>query len=168
MLEAGIGLRSDGAVLPARALPQDELTRRIQDLIAAEREPLPVSEWLLYLAGAAAGDVAARLERSGYLMRAGGRRTWRPQRRVPADPDAAFSPLVRVRSALDPARPPSAYGLILAGVAIGCGLGFRLTQHAAPPGRGVDEALTHLNPRLQELVVQTQATVDSAILSHRT
>ena len=168
MLGAGIGLRPDGAVLSAHARPQDELTRHLRDLIAAEREPHPIPEWLLYLAGTAAGDVAGRLERSGYLTRAAGRRPWRPQRWVPADPDAAFSPLVRVRSALDPARPLSAHGAVLAGLAAACGLSFRLAQHAALPGRGMDEALAHLNPRLQELVAQTQATVDSAVLSHRT
>ena len=165
MLGASISLRPDGAVLPGRTWPEDELARHLRDLIAAEREPHPVGEWLLFLARTAANDVAERLERSGYVTRSGGRR--RPERWVPVDPDWAFSPLLRVRSALDPARPLSAHGAVLAGLAAACGLSFRLAQYAPPPGRRLEEALGQLNPRLQELIAQTQAAVDSAVLSHR-
>ena len=105
MVGAGIGLRSDGALLPGRSQPTDELARQVRNLIAAEQEPHPVRDWLLFLAGTAADDVAGRLERSGYLKRAGRRPSWRRGRPVPVNPDWAFSPLVRVRSALDPARP---------------------------------------------------------------
>src|ERR1019366_5611845 len=154
MLGASISLRPDGAVLPGRTWPEDELARHLRDLIAAEREPHPVGEWLLFLARTAANDVAERLERSGYVTRSGGRR--RPERWVPVDPDWAFSPLLRVRSALDPASPLSAHGAVLAGLAAACGLSFRLSQYAPPPGR-----------RLEELIAQTQAAVDSAVLSHR-
>ena len=49
------------------------------------------------------------------------------------DPDWAFSPLLRVRSALDPARPLPAYGTVLAGLAAACGLGFRLAQYHPRP-----------------------------------
>ena len=165
MLGASISLRPDGAVLPGRTWPEDELARHLRDLIAAEREPHPVGEWLLFLARTAANDVAERLERSGYVTRSGGRR--RPERWVPVDPDWAFSPLLRVRSALDPARPLSAHGAVLAGLAAACGLSFRLAQYAPRPGRRLEEALGQLNPRLQELIAQTQAAVDSAVLSHR-
>ena len=165
MLGASISLRPDGAVLPGRTWPEDELARHLRDLIAAEREPHPVGEWLLFLARTAANDVAERLERSGYVTRSGGRR--RPERWVPVDPDWAFSPLLRVRSALDPARPLSAHGAVLAGLAAACGLSFRLAQYLPPLGRRLEEALGQLNPRLQELIAQTQAAVDSAVLSHR-
>lgn len=165
MLGASISLRPDGALLPGRTWPGDELARHVRDLIAAEHEPHPVWEWLLFMARTAANDVAGRLERSGYVTRSGGRR--RPERWVPVDPDWAFSPLLRVRSALDPARPLSAHGAVLAGLAAACGLSFRLTQYLPPPGRRLEEALGQLNPRLQELIAQTQAAVDSAVLSHR-
>ena len=165
MLGASISLRPDGAVLPGRTWPGDELARHVRDLIAAEHEPHPVWEWLLFMARTAANDVAGRLERSGYVTRSGGRR--RPERWVPVDPDWAFSPLLRVRSALDPASPLSAHGAVLAGLAAACGLSFRLAQYAPPPGRRLEEALGQLNPRLQELIAQTQAAVDSAVLSHR-
>ena len=165
MLGASISLRPDGAVLPGRTWPGDELARHLRDLIAAEHEPHPVWEWLLFMARTAANDVAGRLERSGYVTRSGGRR--HPERWVPVDPDWAFSPLLRVRSALDPARPLSAHGAVLAGLAAACGLSFRLTQYLPPAGLRLEEALGQLNPRLQELIAQTQAAVDSAVLSHR-
>jgi hypothetical protein len=168
MLGASISLRADRAVLPGRSLPEDELARHVRDLIAAEHEPHPVRDWLLFLAGTAADDVAGRLRLSGYVTRVGGQVPWRPKRWVPVDPDWAFSPLVRVRSVLDPARPLSAHGAVLAGLAAACGLGFRLTQYAPSPCRRLDEAVGHLNPVLQELVAQTQATVGSAVLAQRT
>jgi Golgi phosphoprotein 3 (GPP34) len=168
MLGTSISLRPDGAVLPGRTWPGDELAHHVRDLIAAEREPHLVRDWLLFLARTAANDVAGRLERSGYVRRAGGRVRWRAGRWVPVDPDWAFSPLVRVRSALDPARPLPAHGAVLAGLAAACGLSFRLAQHVPPPARHLDEALAQLNPHLQELIAQTQAVVGSAVLSHRT
>ena len=105
MLGGSIGLRYDGAVLAGRTWPADDLARRVRDQIAAEPEPRPLTEWLAYLARTAAPDVAARLERAGYLTRVRGWVPWRPGRLIPADPDWAFGPLLRVRSALDRSRP---------------------------------------------------------------
>jgi len=167
MLGASIGLGLDGAVLPGRTWPADELARQVRDQIAAEHEPRLVRDWLLFLARTASDDVAQRLARSGYVTRVGRRVPWRPGRWIPVDPDWAFSPLLRVRAALDPARPLPAYGAVLAGLATACGLGFRLDQYQASAGRRLDEALAQLNPCLRELVAQTQAVVDNAVLSHR-
>jgi len=83
------------------------------------------------------------------------------------DPDWAFSPLLRVRAALDATRPLAASGAVLAGLATACGLGFRLAQYATPAGRPLDEAVAQLTRGLQELIAQTQAAVDSALLAHR-
>ena len=165
LLAGGITWWHGGAVAPGRVLPADALARQVRDQIAGEREPLPAREWLLFVARTAAADVAGRLERSGYLARAGGRWPRRPRRWVPVDPDWAFSPLLRVRSALDPARPWSAHGAVLAGLAAACGLGFRLAQYA--PGPGPDQAAGQLDPGLRELIAQAQAAVDSAVLCHR-
>ncbi len=166
MLAGSLGLQPDGIVLPGRTLPGDGLARDVLGLLAAEPEPHPVREWLLFVARTAAEDVARRLERSGYLTRAG-RAWWRPGRWVPVDPDWAFSPLLRVRSALDPARPPAVRGAVLAGLAAGCGLGFRLEQYVPAGGRRLDHVLGRLDPGLRKLIAQTQAAVDSAVLSHR-
>jgi hypothetical protein len=167
MLAGGITWWHDGAVAPGQVLPPDTLARQVRDQIAAEREPHPAREWLLFVARTAAADVAGRLERSGYLYRARARWPWHPGRWVPAEPDWAFAPLLRVRSALDPARPWSAHGTVLAGLAVACGLGFRLAQYAPPAGNSPEEAATRLDPALRELIAQAQAAVDSAVLSHR-
>src|SRR5581483_6027376 len=129
MMADGMTLCHDGALAVGRAVPRDALARQVQSLLAAE-PPLQVREWLLFLGQAAADDVAGRLARAGYLRRAGGPVPWRAGRWIPVDADWAFAPLLRARSALDPARPWSAYGAVLAGLAAGCGLGFRLAQYA--------------------------------------
>ena len=167
MLDGGIIWRHDGTVVPGRFLPADVLARRVRDQIAEEGEPHQLHEWLQFLAHGAAADVAARLGRSGYLTRDTGRAPWRPGRWVPVDPDWAFAPMLRVRSALDPDRRWSAYAAALAGLALACGLGFRITQYAAPCSRSLDQLTWQLEPGLVELITQTQTAVDSTVLSHR-
>jgi hypothetical protein len=76
--------------------------------------------------------------------------------------------MLRVRSALDPARPVTGHAAALTGLAVACGLGFRLDQYQTQAGRPVQDALAVLGPGLQELIAQTQTAVDSAVLSHRT
>ena len=168
MLGGSIGLRHDGALLAGRTWPGDDLGRRVRDQIAAEPEPRPLTDWLAYLARTAPADVAARLEWAGYLTRVRSWVPWRPGRLVPADPDWAFGPLLRIRSALDRARPSGPREAVLAGLAVACGLGYRLDQYLTPAGRSLEEAVGYLGPELRELIAQTQAAVDSALLSHRT
>jgi len=52
---------------------------------------------------------------------------------VPADPDCAFAPLGRPRSALEAAGAATAYATILAGLAFGSGLCQRLLLGAGRP-----------------------------------
>jgi hypothetical protein len=169
MLLGNISLVPHGVVVVAdRTPPEDGLTRSVLGLVAGEHERHPVRDWLLFVARTAAGEVARRLEQSGYVTRAGGRGPWRSGRWVPVDADSAFAPLLRTRSVLDSTRPLSAQGAVLAGLAIACGLGFRLVQYApSKTGRSLDEAVGQLDPGLRELIAQTQAAVDSALLSHR-
>ena len=167
MLAGSISLRHDGAIAAGRTLPRDAVVRHLLDQVAGEHEPHPVREWLLFAARSAAEDVARRLERSGYVTRANRPNPWRSGRWVPVDADWAFSPLLRVRSALDPARPLSAHAVVLAGLAVACGLGFRLAQYVTPAGRSLDEAVGQLPRGLRELIAQTQAAADSALLSQR-
>jgi Golgi phosphoprotein 3 (GPP34) len=160
MLGRCADLQPDGTVAVGRTWPADELAQRVHGLIAAE-QPLPVRDWLGFLALKARSDIAGRLEQAGYLVQVRRRLPWRP-RWVPVDPDWAFAPLLRVRCALDPARPFSAPDAALAGLAAACGLRFRINQYLAP-GRGIAEATRQLPPGLRELIAQTQAAADSAL-----
>lgn len=167
MLADSIGVRPGGTVAPGRVLPADGLARQVLGQLAAEPEPHPVREWLLFIGRTATENVACRLGRSGYLTRSDGRIRRRAGRWVPVDPDWAYSPLIRVRSALDPARPLLVHGAVLAGLAAGCGLGFRLADCVPLVGRSVEEAVWQLDPGLQELIAQTGSAVGSALLAHR-
>ena len=158
----------DGAVAARRTWPGDGLARKVRDQVAAEPERHPVPEWLLFLGQSAAPDVAARLEQAGYVTRAGGRVPWRAVRWVPVDPDWAFAPLLRARPATDAARPLTAHAAVLAGLAAGCGLRFRLDQYLPAAGRSIEQAVSQLPPDLQQLAVAVQAAVDGAVLTHRT
>lgn len=168
MLGGCIGVWRDGAVKAGYAVPDDGLERRVRDQISGEQQPHPVREWLLFLARTAAGDVACRLERSGYLARARGWSTRRSPRWVPVNADWAFAPLARLRPVLDATQPVPIYGAVLAGLAVASGLGFRLAQHLTPGGRSVDDAVGQLPAEVRELIAQVQAAVDSVLLSHRT
>jgi hypothetical protein len=168
MLGGSISVRHDGAVTAHRTWPADNLAHHVRDQIAVESEPHPVEEWLLFLARTTAGDVARRLERAGYLRHAVSRVPFRPGRWVPVDPDCAFTPVVRVRAALNAARPLVSQETALAGLSVACGLGFRLDQYQIPAGREISDAVGRLGPGLCGLIAQTQAAVDSALLSHRT
>jgi hypothetical protein len=167
LIAGGVIISSDGTVSASSVAASDQLTARVQDQIARERERLAAGEWLQFLGRTATGDVAQRLAGTGYLLRTP-RRFWRPARWVPADSDCAFMPLNRARSALDSSRPPALHAAALAGLAAGCGLENRLLDYAPPRGaRSPQKAAALLPAVLRELIAQTQATVDSAVLAQR-
>jgi hypothetical protein len=168
MLAGGIRLWR-GMIVPADGpVSRDGLARAVLVQVTSERKYLPPRDWLLFLARTAAADVATRLEHAGYLTRAPARRRWRGERWVPVDPDTAFAPLVRVKAALSSSGPLAAQNAALGGLAIACGLGHQLSLYL-PPGawRRLDLAVWRLEPGLRELIAQTQAAVDSALLAHR-
>ena len=168
VLAGKIWIWPDGIVVADAAPPQEGLARDVLGLLLGEHERHPVRDWLVFLGRTAASDVARRLERSGYLTQAPARRPWRGERWVPVDADCAFAPVTRVESALDPSRPLTAEGAALAGLAAACGLGSRLLLYLPPrTRRRLDEAAAQLEPGLRDLIAQTQAAVDSALLSHR-
>lgn len=137
------------------------------ELIAAEPVPLPVRDWLRFLATRAAENVGARLEDAGYLTTIRRRAWFLPGRLIPGDPDWAITPISRAGMALDPRRPASPHACALAGLAMACGLGFRLNQYLTP-ARTVPDAVLLLPPDLRALIAATQAAAASAVLSHRT
>jgi len=150
------------------AAPGDGLAAGVLDVLASEQPPRPVADWLAFLARTAPADVAARLERAGYLIPVAAR-PWRAPRWRPADPDCAFAPIVRVQAALSPGRPAGGdQGVALAGLAAACGLGARLALYLAPGARArIEQATARLGPGLRELIGGTQAAVGAALLAHR-
>jgi hypothetical protein len=169
-LAGAISVAGDQLMVAAcRQPPWDDLAGRVLGLVTGEREAHPVEDWLAYLARTAPADVGRRLEAAGYLARAGGWLPWSGGRWVPVDRDSAFAPVLRVRAALDAARPADEHAVVLTGLADACGLGFRLAQYA--PGHGarpLDQVAAQLGPGLGGLVAHTKAAVDSALLAHRT
>jgi hypothetical protein len=169
MLVGWIGLRQDSAVMITTAAPQAAVQQyALLKRIADKPGPQPVRSWLRLMAHSAAQDVAVRLEEAGYLEHVRGRVPWRQGRWVPVNPDWAFAPVLRARSALDPARPLTAQSAALAGLAVACGLGFKLSEYQTEGSRPVQDAVVQLGPGLQELIAQTEAAVESAVLSYRT
>ena len=167
-LLGNVQLSPGGITVLDLSAPAEELALRVLRLLLAEREQLPVRAWLLFLAGTAARDVAGRLERAGYLVPGRPRRPWHTQRWVPVDADCAFAPVTRVQAALrSPAR-ATAQGVTLAGLANACGLGSHLAQYLPANAAGhLRAAVEQLDPGLREVITQTQAAVDSAVLAHR-
>lgn len=141
MLGGSIGLRRGGTVVLSDTRPGEDLALQVRRQIGAEREFHTLREWLLFLACGAEEDVAGRLERTGYLMRVPCWVPGRPGRWVPVDPDWAFASLLRVRCALNPARPFAAREAALTGLAVACGLGFRLDRYQLPASISVEEAV---------------------------
>lgn len=159
---------SQGEVAVATgAPPRDELARIIVDLLCQDGR-YQARDWLTFLARTSTHDVALRLERAGYVAQAGPRRRLRAPTWVPVDADCAFAPLIRVRAALDPGRPPDDACTALAGLAAACGLGPRLLPYG-PPGarRRLDNVVRCAYPGVRDLITQVQAAVDAAVLSHR-
>jgi len=169
LMRAGwIGLRRDSAVVIVPGVAQGAVMRHaLLKQVADEPGPQPVQAWLRFLARGAARDVALRLEQAGYLGHVRSWIPWRQGRWVPVNPDWAFAPMLRVRSALDPARPVTPHGAALAGLAVACGLRFLLDQYQTQAGRTIQDAVAAVGPGLQELISQTQTAVDSTVLSHR-
>ena len=168
VLAGHAGLVHGGVVAAGRAAPDDALERAVLDVLAAQDRCYGAREWLAFLARTSAGDVAARLARSGYLRETTRRRGPGGRRWVPADPDCAFAPVIRAKAALDPSRPCPPERAVLAGLAAACGLGWRFLSYGPPDARRcLDEAVRGLSPPLRELVAWTQAAADSAVLSYR-
>jgi len=168
MLARAIHLHGGLVMTGDRIQPDDHLTSTVLEVIHAEREPLAIRDWLLFLARTADRDIGRRLADAGYLASASGRWLSRSPRWVPVDPDSAFAPLVRVKAALSTPDPAAAQHVLLGRLAAACGLAHQLSLYLpSDAGRRLDQAASYLNPGLRELTAATQAAVDSALLAHR-
>jgi hypothetical protein len=62
-------------------------------------------------------------------------------------------------------RPSGSYGVVLAGLAVACGLGYRLDLYLPGAGPAVEAAVAGLPEDLRQLIAQTQTAVSAAVLS---
>jgi len=167
-LTGNIGIADGVVVVTNRTQPEDGLARAVLSVLIGDGRRHVIQDWLAFLARTSAQDVACRLERAGYLAQAAPRRGRRATGWVPVDADSAFAPLIRVRAALDPSRWSDDANAVLAGLAAACGLGSRLLPYGPPHARRcLDDTIRQLSPDLRQLIAQTQAAVDTAVLSHR-
>jgi hypothetical protein len=168
LLVGQIGLRHDNTIVITSAVPFEGVSQHpLLKQIAGEPGRASLSAWLRFLARNATREVALRLEAAGYLEHVRGRTPWSRGQWTPANQEWAFAPILRVRATLDPARPLTAHGATLTGLAMACGLGYRVAQYRTDVRRSVVDAIAVLGPSLQDLIKQTQTAVDSAVLSHR-
>ncbi|SRR6266568_8535590 len=167
MLSQRIQLWQGTVVATSGPPPGDDLAGWVLELVTREPAPLPVGDWLLFLARTAAGDIAVRLGRAGYLRRVRKGRFSR-ERWVPVDADCAFAPLTRIQATLRGSGPVAAQDAVLGGLAAACGLGHQMELYLPPKAvRHVEEAPRYLDPGLRDLIAHTKAAVDAALLSHR-
>jgi hypothetical protein len=149
------------------AHPDEPVIGQVLDLMVAESAARPIRDWLLFLGRTAAGAVAGRLERAGYLTRPGSRVPWRTGRPVPVDCSWSVCALLRASAAVDSKRPLTPYTALLNGLTLACGLGFRFAGLSDTPTRDPAELTPLLPPALHELIAGVQATADAAVLSAR-
>jgi hypothetical protein len=168
-LQGAIRVRGGVAIPVSRQLPTDDVACGVLKTMLAEREHLPVRDWLLFLARTVEADVGSRLVAAGFVTRTHARRWGRAPRLVPVDPDSAFAPLLRVKAAVDARGAVPAEHVLLGRLATACGLSHQISLYL-PPGarRHLDEAARYLDPGLRELIATTQTTVDGAVLTQRT
>lgn len=164
LLFAGvIWVQADGTVCPRRDLPDDDLPddylgAYVLGLLQDEGYWHPLRDWLLFLGATAEENVARRLARAGYVAEVSARRPWRRHRWMPADPDCAFAPLIRVKAVMTRTRSATIADLVLTGLAMACGLGPRVLPFGPPDARHtVETAVRKLHPGLRELIAQWRA-----------
>jgi Golgi phosphoprotein 3 (GPP34) len=168
LLTSQISLRRDNALVICCDVPYEVVSQHpVLKQITSEPGPQSLPAWLRFLSRTAKREVALRLEAAGYLQHIRGRIPWIQGQWIPVNQDWAFAPVLRVRAALDAARPLTTHGAALTGLAIACGLGFRVSQYRTQARRTVIDAIAVLDANLQDLIAQTQTAVDSAVLSHR-
>ena len=167
-LARAIRLRENRVTATGWTPAADWLAGAVLGRVLAEAGPQCLPDWLAVIGRTARHDVARRLAEAGYLAPRSGWRARRAGRWVPVDSNCAFAAVIRVRAALDPARHAAVGDVTLTGLACASGLGSRLLPYG-PPGarRHLEQQIRRLPPVLRELVTQTQAAVDAAVLSHR-
>ncbi len=161
-----ITIRGGAIVVCNRSAPSDALAHTTVDQIVAEPQHHAVRTWLAFLGQEAADAVGQRLARSGIVRREIQRRVFKQQASyVPADPESASWPWVRLRLRLARSQPMDEPDIVLSGLVSASGL----DEWDDTPGarQYLGRLMSYLPPPMQELIAETEALVGDGVLNHR-
>jgi hypothetical protein len=146
----------------------DPLAQAVLGRLMGYPEPQRVPFWLSLLADAAEDEVARRLAADGIVTRGRSGVLGRKERWLPVDMSTAAWPAARLRMLLSRSEPLAAADVVLAGLAVACGLGSRLLWDTSPETRQYMDYLRFtLAEPLRQLISHTETAVGNAVLSRR-
>ncbi len=153
-------------IVVSDADPTEELAQSLLRQLLSQPEPLPLRDWLAYLASGVTAAVGDRLARAGAVEV---RKGLRGKRLVPVDSSDAFFKAGRLAVMLDSGSQFNPAQAALIGLVNAVGLIERLpcVNPAAIRARA-SVIMQSLECPLDGLIAETTAVVDNAILTGRT
>jgi len=153
-------------VVVSDADPGEELARWLVRQLLSQPNPLPLRDWLAYLASSVTAAVGERLARAGTIRARKGLRGWRF---APVDSADAFFRAGRLAVMLDNGSPLSTGQAALIGLIYAVGLHEQLPSVNPASFRGrVSAVIQSLEWPFAGLIAETAVVVDNAILTGRT
>lgn len=162
-----VGVRDGGLIIVNDAPPAEELTRAVLRQLLGQPGPLPVRDWIAYLASDSATAVGDRLARAGVVRVS---KRFRGCRYVPVDSTDAFFTAGRLAIMLENGSHRfSLPQATLIGLVDAAGLLEQLpTLRPAANRRFVAAVVQSLTWPLDGLVAETSGVIENAILTGRT
>jgi hypothetical protein len=168
MLAGRADLRSGFLVVRDPGPVDDPVGQAVLRRLTAHPEPQRLPVWLGTLAETAEDAVARRLVADGIVTAARSGFLRRGARWVPAEMSTAAWPAARLRMLLIRSEPLAAGDVVLAGLAVACGLESRLLWDTPPETRQyLDYLRFALAGPLRELIGNTETAVANAVMSRR-
>jgi Golgi phosphoprotein 3 (GPP34) len=165
-LEGCVGIRHDALVARPSPALTDQLGQSVLAQLLSQPDPLPVKDWLAYLASDMAAGVGQRLVDAGVVE---AQKRWRGVRFMPLDSTAAFFTAGKLAVLLDNGSAFSLAQSALVGLVEAAGLLQQLPCADAVEARSRVAAVAQsLQWPLDGLVAETAAAVDKAIITGRT
>jgi Golgi phosphoprotein 3 (GPP34) len=160
-----ITLHEGAVVVVSDDDPGDELRRALLQQLLSQPNPLPLRDWLAYLASSVTVAVGERLARAGTVEARKGLRGWRF---VPVDSANAFFRAGRLAVVLDNGGQLSPAQSVLVGLIHAAGLLEQLPCVDPAPVRGrVTAIMQGLKWPLAGLIAETTVVVNNAIATGR-
>jgi Golgi phosphoprotein 3 (GPP34) len=162
-----VGIRRDTLIVADRPPPAEELAQSVLRQLLGQPDPLPVRDWITYLASGSTAAVGDQLTRAGVVRASRRLRAWRY---VPVDSTNAFFTAGRLAVMLeDGVRRFSLPEATLIGLVDAAGLIEHLPTVKPAANRGRAAAVVQsLTWPLDGLVAETSGVIENAILTGRT